>query len=89
MLSSPEVLGFFLPSHPLPVRFLFPDLLYGSHHQMASTCLLVALIGGVEMRIATYKIAICFHLLLLSLLTVGRFRVSFLRQMINVPGLIS
>ena len=51
---------------------------------------LVALIGGVEMRIATYEIAFCFHILLLSLLTVGSASAfPFLRQWITVPGLIS
>ena len=48
--------------------------------------ILVALIGGVEMRIATYEIAICFHILLLSLLTVGRFRVSVSPTKDNCPG---
>ena len=48
--------------------------------------LLVALIGGVEMRIATYEIAFCFHILLLSLLTVGRFRVSVSPTKDNCPG---
>ena len=48
--------------------------------------ILVALIGGVEMRIATYEIAFCFHILLLSLLTVGRFRVSVSPTKENCPG---
>ena len=48
--------------------------------------ILVALIGGVEMRIATYEIAFCFHILLLSLLTVGRFRVSVSPTKDNCPG---
>ena len=48
--------------------------------------ILVALIGGVEMRIATYEIAFCFHILLLSLLTVGRFRVSVSPTNDNCPG---
>ena len=47
---------------------------YSAHRHIIIYIILVALIGGVEIRIATYKIAICFHLLLLSLLTVGRFR---------------
>ena len=48
----------------------------------------MALIGGVEMRIrvATYEIAFCFHILLLSLLTVGRFRVSVSLTKDNCPG---
>ena len=48
--------------------------------------ILVASIGGVEMRIATYEIAFCFHVLLLSLLTVGRFRVSVSPTKDNCPG---
>ena len=51
-----------------------------------SISILVALIGGVEMRIATYEIAFCFHILLLSLLTVGRFRVSVSPTKENCPG---
>ena len=42
--------------------------------------------GGVEMRIATYELAFCFHILLLSLLTVGRFRVSVSPTKDNCPG---
>ena len=47
---------------------------------------IVALIGGVEMRIVTYEIAICFHILLLSLLTAGRFRVSVSPTKDYCPG---
>ena len=38
------------------------------------------------MQIAAYEIAICFHILLLSLLTVGRFRVSVSPTKDNCPG---